>query len=79
MSIMPITKSNTNSLKKTDLLSLKLPQLQQWLVERGEPSFRAKQLFSWLYQRLVTDFSAMTNLPQSLRSQLAQEASIVGT
>ena len=73
---MPITKSNTNSLKKTDLLSLTLPQMQQWLVERGEPSFRAKQLFSWLYQRLVTDFSAMTNLPQSLRSQLAQEASI---
>ena len=73
---MPITKSNTNSLKKTDLLSLTLPQLQQWFVERGEPPFRGKQLFSWLYQRLVTDFSAMTNLPQSLRSQLAQEASI---
>jgi 23S rRNA (adenine2503-C2)-methyltransferase len=76
MSIMPITKSNTNSIKKTDLLSLTLPQLQQWFVERGEPPFRAKQLFSWLYQRLVTDFSAMTNLPKSLRSQLAQEASI---
>ena len=73
---MPITKSNTNSIKKTDLLSLTLPQLQQWFVERGEPPFRGKQLFSWLYQRLVTDFSAMTNLPQSLRSQLAQEASI---
>ena len=73
---MPITKSNTNSIKKTDLLCLTLPQLQQWFVERGEPPFRAKQLFSWLYQRLVTDFSAMTNLPQSLRSQLAQEASI---
>jgi len=73
---MPITKSNTNSIKKTDLLSLTLPQLQQWFVERGEPPFRGKQLYSWLYQRLVTDFSAMTNLPQSLRSQLAQEASI---
>src|SRR5260370_4528649 len=76
MSIMPITKSNTNSIKKTDLLSLTLPQMQQWLVERAEPSFRGKQLYGWLYQRLVTDFSAMTNLPQSLRSQLAQEASI---
>ena len=76
MSITPITKPNTNSIKKTDLLSLTLPQLQQWFVDRGEPPFRAKQLFSWLYQRLVTDFSAMTNLPQSLRSQLAQEASI---
>jgi len=76
MSIMPITRSNTNSVKKTDLLSLTLPQMQAWLLERGEPAFRAKQLYSWLYQRLVTDFSLMSNLPQSLRNRLAQEASI---
>jgi 23S rRNA (adenine2503-C2)-methyltransferase len=76
MSITPITQPNTNSIKKTDLLSLTLPQMQQWFVERGEPPFRAKQLYSWLYQRLVTDFSAMSNLPQALRSQLEQEASI---
>jgi len=76
MSIMPITQSNTNSVKKTDLLSLTLPQMQAWLLERGEPAFRAKQLYSWLYQRLVTDFSLMSNLPQSLRNRLAQEASI---
>ncbi len=73
---MSITQPNTNSIKRTDLLSLTLPQLQQWFVERGEPPFRAKQLYSWLYQRLVPDFSVMTNLPQSLRSQLVQEASI---
>jgi 23S rRNA (adenine2503-C2)-methyltransferase len=76
MSITPITQPNTNSIKKTDLLSLTLPQMQQWFVERGEPPFRAKQLYSWLYQRLVTDFSVMLNLPQALRSQLEQEASI---
>ncbi len=74
MSITSITQPNIN--KKTDLLSLSLPQMQQWFVERGEPPFRAKQLYSWLYQRLVTDFSAMSNLPQALRSQLEQEASI---
>jgi 23S rRNA (adenine2503-C2)-methyltransferase len=50
--------------------------MEQWLVERGEASFRAKQLYSWLYQHLVTDFSAMTSLPQALRSRLAEEASI---
>src|SRR5438552_4565330 len=71
---MTITPTNTQ--KKTDLLAFTLPQLQQWLVERGEAPFRAKQIYSWLYQYLATDFSAMTNLPQSLRSQLAQEASI---
>ncbi len=61
---------------KTDLLALTLPQLQQWLMERGEPAFRAKQVYSWLYQQLVTDFAAMTNLPQVLRTQLTEEACI---
>jgi 23S rRNA (adenine2503-C2)-methyltransferase len=76
MSITPNTQSDSKSINKTDLLCLTLPQLQQWFIERGEPQFRAKQLYSWLYQRLVTDFSAMTDLPQMLRSQLELEASI---
>ena len=62
--------------KKTDLLGLTLPQLQQWLLERGEAAFRAKQIYNWLYKQLATDFSVMTNLPQSLRNELAEEASI---
>jgi 23S rRNA (adenine2503-C2)-methyltransferase len=62
---------------KTDLLALTLPLLQQWMAEHGEPAFRAKQVYHWLYRELVTDFSAMTNLPQTLRVQLAEEARIV--
>lgn len=62
--------------KKTDLLALTLPELQQWLVERGEAAFRAKQLYQWLYQQLGTDFAAMSNLPKSLREKLAAEALI---
>ena len=77
MSIMPIIQPNTNTIiKKTDLLSLTLPELQQWLVERGEAPFRAKQIYHWLYQHLVTGFQEMTNLPQALRERLAREASI---
>ncbi len=71
---MTITLSNTK--QKTDLLALTLPQLQQWFVERGEAPFRARQLYNWLYQHLTTDFATMTNLPQSLRSRLAEEACI---
>ena len=74
---MPISQPTTNTTNKTDLLGFTLPQLEQWFVERGYDSFRAKQLYSWLYKHLVTDFSAMTNLPQALRNRLAQEASIV--
>src|SRR5579863_2536022 len=61
---------------KTDLLALTLPQLQEWLVEQGEASFRGKQIYHWLYKQLVTDFAAMSNLPLALRERLANEASI---
>src|SRR5579864_2662227 len=76
MSITQITRHTTNIQKKIDLLSLTLPELQQWLVERGEPAFRARQIYGWLYWHLVTDFAAMTNLPQALRTRLAEEACI---
>jgi 23S rRNA (adenine2503-C2)-methyltransferase len=45
-------------------------------VERGEASFRAKQIYNWLYRHLATDFAEMTNLPTSLRERLAAEATI---
>src|SRR5947209_1980489 len=76
MSTTPANHPNTNTTKKTDLLGLTLQQMEQWLVEGKEAPFRAKQLYSWLYQHLVADFSAMTNLPHALRDRLAEEASI---
>src|SRR3984893_11768597 len=76
MSTAFIPTTNTSITKKTDLLGLTLPELQQWLVERGEAPFRARQIYQWLFQRLATDFSAMTNLSLSLREKLAREASI---
>jgi 23S rRNA (adenine2503-C2)-methyltransferase len=68
--------SSTQLNKKTDLLTLTLPQLKEWMTEHGEAAFRAKQVYSWLYQHLVSDFAEMTNLPQALRNKLAEEASI---
>ena len=61
---------------KTDLLGLSLPQLQAWLVERGEAPFRAKQIYHWLYVRLVSSFAEMSNLPRTLRERLSAEACI---
>ncbi|MBV9691138.1 MAG: 23S rRNA (adenine(2503)-C(2))-methyltransferase RlmN [Ktedonobacteraceae bacterium] len=70
------SRISSETTKKTDLLALTLPQLQQWLKEQGEPSFRAKQIYNWLYTHLVTDFAEMTSLSQALRSRLAQQACI---
>jgi 23S rRNA (adenine2503-C2)-methyltransferase len=71
---MTILRVDTHT--KTDLLALTLPQLQQWLLERGEAGFRARQIYHWLYRQQVSDFSVMTNLPQSLRARLQAEASL---
>jgi len=53
-----------------DLLDLNKKQLVDLLASWGEPSYRAGQIERWIYRELVTDFDAMTNLPQALRAQL---------
>jgi 23S rRNA (adenine2503-C2)-methyltransferase len=47
-----------------------LPLLEQTLHERGEPGFRARQVWEWT-ARGASGYDAMTNLPRALRSELA--------
>ncbi|HWV55982.1 MAG TPA: 23S rRNA (adenine(2503)-C(2))-methyltransferase RlmN [Longimicrobiales bacterium] len=37
---------------------------------RGEPAYRARQVLSWLYDRRIADFAAMTDLPARERAAL---------
>lgn len=56
--------------KKVDIRSLSLKQLEEKLRALGEPGFRAKQIYEWLWQKSCTDFDQMTNLSKSLRGKL---------
>ena len=47
-----------------------LALLEQALRERGEPAFRARQVWEWT-ARGVAGYDAMTNLPRALREELA--------
>ena len=58
------------------MYDLDFPALQSLLAGWGEPAYRARQLWEWLYVHLATDFDAMTNLPRSLRERLAAEATV---
>jgi 23S rRNA (adenine2503-C2)-methyltransferase len=49
-----------------------LDLLQRTLAERGEPSFRARQVWEWT-ARGAPGYGAMTNLPSALRKALAVE------
>src|SRR4051812_4899015 len=58
---------------RPDLGNLDRPALEALLGERGIPSFRARQIFAWVYRRGVTDIAAMTDLSRELRDTLARD------
>ncbi|MBE6924472.1 MAG: 23S rRNA (adenine(2503)-C(2))-methyltransferase RlmN [Ruminococcaceae bacterium] len=55
-----------------NLKSHTLPELTTLFKEMGQPAFRAKQVYTWLH-RGVRTYDEMTNLPLTLRQQLAAE------
>ena len=46
---------------------------QKELTQLVKPSFRAKQIYGWLYHSYVTDYDDMKNIPKSLREELAEK------
>lgn len=58
------------------LTDLSLAQLVEFMASLGEPAYRARQVYRWLYRSLAGDFSAMHNLPAALRSRLAEVARV---
>lgn len=57
---------------KPSIYSLKYSDLKEWLEQQGEKSFRAAQIFDWLYKKRAASFDKMTNLPKSLKEALAE-------
>ncbi|MBQ8858107.1 MAG: 23S rRNA (adenine(2503)-C(2))-methyltransferase RlmN [Lachnospiraceae bacterium] len=55
---------------KKDIKSLNLEQLTEELLGIGEKKFRAKQVYSWIHEKLVDSFDEMTNLSKDLREKL---------
>jgi len=66
------------ALEKMPLLDLTYERLKGLLTSWGEPTYRADQIWGWLYRSLVGDFEEMTNLPKGLRERLA-EATLLRT
>jgi 23S rRNA (adenine2503-C2)-methyltransferase len=53
------------------LVELDYAALEALLAEHGQPAYRARQVWEWLYVHLADDTAAMTNLPRALREALA--------
>ncbi len=61
------------SLKQNTLKGLSLPELSSLFLEMGEPRYRARQVFNWMYNHRVTDFSEMQNTPKSFREKMKEQ------
>jgi len=55
---------------KTDILTLSLDEIKDFLIEKGEKAFRAKQIYEWLWKKPVNSFEGMTNISKDLRTLL---------
>ena len=62
--------------KLVNLKEFSLTELQNYVVELGESSFRGKQIFNWIYDNFVTDFDEMQNLSAELREKLKSNCTI---
>ncbi|HRG28377.1 MAG TPA: 23S rRNA (adenine(2503)-C(2))-methyltransferase RlmN [Chitinophagales bacterium] len=62
--------------EKISIRDLSLEQLTEQIVALGEPSFRAKQIYEWLWKKSAVQFSEMLNLSKSLREQLESHYTI---
>ena len=58
--------------QKRCISSFTLAELTAELKAMGQPGFRAKQIFHWVHQKLVTEFSAMTDQPKTLLAKLEE-------
>ncbi|WP_216655288.1 MULTISPECIES: 23S rRNA (adenine(2503)-C(2))-methyltransferase RlmN [Thermoleptolyngbya] len=53
------------------LLGQSLDQLTAWVQQQGQPAYRGKQLYQWLYQRGARSLSEVTVFPKAWRAEVA--------
>ena len=58
-------------MKPRNIFDLDKTELKRLMAELGQPSYRASQVWHWIYDQNASDFNAMTNLPKLLRQDLS--------
>lgn len=56
-----------------DIKSMSLQELEIIIKEKGEKTFRAKQIYQWIHQKQVSSYEEMSNIPLKLREILEEE------
>ncbi len=59
------------------LVKYSFDELEDFVESLGEKKFRAKQLFSWIYSKSVSDFDAMSDINKNFRDKLKNSCVIL--
>ena len=59
--------------ERKDIRKFDLVEMTAAIAEMGEPKFRAKQVYEWLWKKSAISFDEMTNLSKELRTKLQQD------
>jgi 23S rRNA (adenine2503-C2)-methyltransferase len=75
-SLDSILQDSANSLENdragsVPLLGRSLPELTAWVQQHGQPAYRGKQLYQWLYQQGVRSLEDISVFPKTWRAELA--------
>jgi 23S rRNA (adenine2503-C2)-methyltransferase len=62
--------------QKRALSGLSLPELEKFVADLGLPSYRAKQIHSWIYSKYAQSFEQMSDLSSELRQKLDAVATV---
>ena len=57
---------------KRDIRKLKLEELKEFFVQKGDKPFRAQQVYEWLWIKSAKSFEQMTNISLPTREMLSQ-------
>lgn len=62
--------------RKKDIRKLSLEELEGYFHTLGEKSFRARQVYEWLWKKGARSFEVMTNISKELRDKMGEEFTI---
>ncbi len=60
-------------MNKINIRSIDIQAIRNFCTDIGEKSFKAEQIYAWLWQKGAKDFDAMSNISKNLREELKKK------
>lgn len=65
-----------NAKMKTELLGMNMTEIEAFMESIGQPAYRGRQVYKWIYIKAVSSFYEMSDLSRELRNQLDEVARV---